>query len=150
MRSPRPCPGGRAVWWWRTWSETPCPTPPKELSGWLKPGWQEVSGRAENRESRNVINDDGKTTIEQFTDLAEPPALFRTWKRQRDQWVQNERPARESLVLFQQIYEWYGIQEREGEKVELLVGDGVLRHGLGEESFCHPVLLQKLELEFYL
>ncbi len=128
---------------------TPCPTPPRELSEWLKPGWQEVSGRAETRESRNVVDKDGNTSIEQFAASSERPSLFQPWNRQREQWSQNERPARDSLVLFQRVYEWYGIQEREGEKIELLVGDGLLRSGVGEDAFCHPVLLQKLELEFF-
>jgi hypothetical protein len=43
--------------------------------------------------------------------------MLRVWKKQREQWAVNERPARESLSLFQQVYEWYGIQEREGEKI---------------------------------
>ena len=61
----------------------------------------------------------------------------------------NERPARESLALFQTVYEWYGVQEREGERIELLVGDGLLRCPDASGEFRHPILLQKLELEFY-
>jgi very-short-patch-repair endonuclease len=128
---------------------TPCPTPPRELTDWLKPGWKEVGGRAEARESRNVRDKDGNTLIEQFTDARERPLVFQTWKKQRDQWAENERPARDSLVLFQQVYEWYGINEREGERVELIVGDGIIRCGAADDPFHHPVLLQKLELEFY-
>lgn len=128
---------------------TPCPTPPREITDWLKPGWREVGGRAEVRESRNVRDKDGDTLIEQFADAQERPLLFQTWKKQHDQWAENERPARDSLVLFQQVYEWYGINEREGERVELIVGDGIIRCGAGEDAFHHPVLLQKIELEFY-
>ena len=61
----------------------------------------------------------------------------------------NEAPARASLKLFQTVYEWYGVLEREGERMELLVGDGLLRWTPESgEKFSHPVLLQKLELEF--
>jgi superfamily I DNA/RNA helicase len=53
------------------------------------------------------------------------------------------------MALFQAVYEWYGVQEREGERVELLVGEGLLSCPDGGGAFSHPVLLQKLVLEFY-
>jgi hypothetical protein len=74
---------------------------------------------------------------------------LRDWQRQREQWVKNETPARQTLALFQTVYEWYGILEREGEKIELMVGDGLLCCPDAAGKFRHPVLLQKLELEFY-
>jgi len=127
---------------------TPCPSPPAELSGWLKIGWREYRGTVAVEATRNVVKD-GKTRIERFEDNHQRPALLRDWQRKRDLWVTNERPARQVLTLFQTIYEWYGIQEREGEKIEILVGDGLLRCPDVNGEFCHSVLLQKLELEFY-
>lgn len=127
---------------------TPCPPPPPALSVWLKQGWREYRGTVEVEATRNVVTD-GETRIERFEDNYQRPALLRDWQRERDLWVTNERPARHALTFFQTVYEWYGIQEREGEKIEMLVGDGLLRcQGTGGE-FRHPVLLQKLELEFY-
>src|SRR5208283_3924432 len=64
-------------------------------------------------------------------------------------WVTNERPTRHAMTFFQTVYEWYGILEREGEKIELMVGDGLLCCRDAAGNFRHPVLLQKLELEFY-
>jgi hypothetical protein len=128
---------------------TRCPSPPHELADWLNPDWQELSGKAEVRRSRNVVEKGGQTLIERFDDDAQRPLLLRTWRDQRDQWLVNERPARQSLALFQTVYEWFGVQEREGERMELLLGDGLLRCPDPSGEFCHPVLLQKVELEFY-
>lgn len=128
---------------------TKCPSPPAALSEWLKSGWQEISGKAEAQPTRNVIGTDGKTLIERFDADSSRPSLLRVWQQQREQWVTNERPARQSMALFQTVYEWYGVQEREGERIELLVGDGLLRCLDVSGEFYHPVLLQKLELEFY-
>ena len=128
---------------------TRCPLPPPELSDWLKRGWQEISGKVEVQPTRNVVGRDGKTLIEQFDADARRPLLLRAWQQQREQWVTNERPARQSLTLFQTVYEWYGVQEREGERIELLVGDGLLRCPDVGGEFHHPVILQKLGLEFY-
>ncbi len=127
---------------------TPCPPPPAALSVWLKLGWREYRGTVEIEETRNVVKDD-QTHIERFEDDYQRPVLLRDWQRQRDVWVTNERPARHALAFFQTVYEWYGIQEREGEKIELLVGDGLLHCPNAGGEFLHPVLLQKLELEFY-
>lgn len=128
---------------------TQCPPPPPVLSDWLKSGWQEASGKVEAYPTRNIIGKDGRTLIERFEADSRRPLLLRTWQQQREQWVTNERPARQSMTLFQTIYEWYGVQEREGEKIELLVGDGLLSCPNVDGDFYHPVLLQKLELEFY-
>ncbi len=128
---------------------TKCPPLPAALSEWLKPGWQELSGKAEFQPTRNVIGRNGKTLIERFDADSRRPSLLRVWQQQREQWVTNERPARQSMALFQTVYEWYGVQEREGERIELLIGDGLLRCPDVSGEFYHPVLLQKLELEFY-
>lgn len=128
---------------------TRCPPPPPVLSDWLRPGLQEISGKVEVQPTRNVIGRDDKTLVERFDADSRRPSLLREWQHQREQWVTNERPARQSLTLFQTVYEWYGVQEREGERIELLVGDGLLSCPDGGGEFHHPIILQKLELEFY-
>lgn len=129
---------------------TQCPPPPAALAEWLKPGWRELPGAVEIQPTRNAVDREGRTIIERFDADSRRPSLLRAWQQQREQWVTNERPARQSLAFFQTVYEWYGVQEREGERIELLVGDGLLQcvPEIGEK-FRHPVLLQKLELEFY-
>lgn len=128
---------------------TQCPTPPEAIRDWIEPGWRDLPGICEALVSRTVTGKDGHTRIERFTEDTRRNQVFGKWQDDRDQWIENERPAREALVLFQEIYEWYGAAEREGEKVELLVADGLLRCPALDGLFHHPVLLQKLELEFY-
>lgn len=129
---------------------TDCPPPPAELAEWLKPGWRELPGTVEIQQTRNAVDRKGKTIIERFEDDSRRPSLLRDWQQKRKQWVTNEYPARQSLAFFQTVYEWYGVQEREGERVELLIGDGLLQCAAENgEKFHHPILLQKLELEFY-
>ncbi len=126
-----------------------CPPPPPALVEWLKPGWREFPGAIEIQPTRNGSGRGGKTQLEQFEADARRTSLLCSWKQEREQWVVNEAPARASLKLFQTVYEWYGVLEREGERMELLVGDGLLRWTPESgEKFSHPVLLQKLELEF--
>ncbi|MBX7123547.1 MAG: hypothetical protein K1X42_15575 [Opitutaceae bacterium] len=105
---------------------TECPRPPAELSEWLKPGWRDIDGEVDFHPTRNRVNADGHTRVEAFDYDRGRPTLLNAWRQQRDQWVSNERPAREALKFFQQVYEWFGAIEREGERIELLVGDGLV------------------------
>ncbi|HWF20133.1 MAG TPA: AAA domain-containing protein, partial [Verrucomicrobiae bacterium] len=126
-----------------------CPPPPAGLKGWLKPDWQKVDGKAEFLPSRNMPGFEGRKRVERFDEDPIRVEGFREWVREREQWVKNERPLKRASALFQEVYEWFGMLEREGERIELLLGDGLLcwQHETGE--FKHPVLLQKLELEFH-
>jgi hypothetical protein len=128
---------------------TTCPPPPVSLSEWLKPGWRDFPGKIELENSRNIPGNVGKTRFERFEDDDQRRAQLQNWQRQREEWVTNENPARHTLTFFQKVYEWYGILEREGEKIDLMVGDGLLCARDAAGKCRHPVLLQKLELEFY-
>jgi hypothetical protein len=124
------------------------PLPPASISPWLKPGWREFSGQVEILDSRNVVGKDGKTQVERFENDIQLEPQLRKWKLEREKWLVNERPARQSMALFETVYEWWGALQREGNKIELLVGDGLVKCKEDTGNFSHPVLLQKLELEF--
>jgi very-short-patch-repair endonuclease len=128
---------------------TACPPPPAAIADWLKTGWQGIDENVEVHPSRNFPDKDGRARIEQFNEVPQRPTLLRRWQQQRSEWQFNERPAHESLAIFQTVYEWFGIHEREAERIEILAGDGLLDCPHEGGNFHHPVLLQKLELEFY-
>jgi very-short-patch-repair endonuclease/DNA polymerase III delta prime subunit len=128
---------------------TPCPKPPEILSDWLIPGWTKIYNKAEVRESRNIAKKD-ETEIEGFDDIGERKKAFEVWIKKRNVWADNEKFTWEAVKFFERIYELYGQMEREGERIELLLGEGILE--CSDESlgiFRHPVLLQRLELEFH-
>lgn len=128
---------------------THCPTPPATIADWLKPGWQEIDASAEVQPTRTVREKDEPAISERFEDRPQRPASLRKWLEERAEWQQKEQPARQVLAVFQTAYEWFGIHEREAEQIELLVGDGLLNCPDEAGAFNHPVLLQRLELEFY-
>jgi very-short-patch-repair endonuclease/Cdc6-like AAA superfamily ATPase len=120
---------------------TPCPPPPAALKEWIKPGWQKIDGNVEIQSSRK--------RLESLEDDSQRVTALKRWTQEREQWIKSEKPLGKASTLFEEVYEWFGMVEREGERVELLLGDGLLcwQHESGE--FRHPVLLQKLELEFH-
>lgn len=129
---------------------TPCPRLPEILSDWLIPGWTKIDQKVEVKKSKNIIDEkDGETLTEMFSDVKERQVALDQWSQKRSVWVENEKPTREALALFEKVYEMYGHMEREGERVELLVGDGILEYkSEASGNFYHPILLQHLELEF--
>ena len=126
-----------------------CPEPPEPIADWLMPGWQEIEGAVAVHPSHTFPDKNGGTQIEFFDEVTRRPALLKEWQQARAAWQITERPARQSLKLFQAVYEWYGRQEREAESIEILCGDGLLHCPSESGTFDHPMLLQKLELEFY-
>ena len=52
------------------------------------------------------------------------------------------------MKIFEALYELYGRLDREAERVELVLGDGILSWRRLEGGIYHPILLQRLQLEF--
>ena len=126
-----------------------CPPPPKAIAGWVEPGRDNVDSGGEFLASRNILDRSGLSRLERFEDVPERVSIGGQWRRERDVWQVAERPARQSIAIFQSVYEWFGIHEREPEQIEILAADGLLNCADEQGEFNHPVLLQRLELEFY-
>lgn len=127
---------------------TSCPEPPEVLRPWLERGWNEPTGEPDVRKAILGKDDHGATISIPFeADLARPQAL-RQWLGVREVWLKNEKPARAAMHVFEKLYEIRGQIEREGEKIELILGDGILSWKRDDGGIFHPVLLQRLQLEF--
>ena len=61
-----------------------------------------------------------------FTDDTERVAAFEEWKVRRAKWVEGERPAVAARQLFQRIHALWTTVQREGDRMELALADGML------------------------
>lgn len=127
-------------------SLTACPKPPELLDGWLKPGWQAVGAQPEVLPSRNFPDKKKGTTTVAFDDDEERVAALSTWTAVRTKWATAELPAIAARQLFERIHALWTTMQREGDRVELVLGDGML--GVPDQLIRHPVLLQRVNLEF--
>jgi hypothetical protein len=127
---------------------TSCPPPPAVISAWIERGWQDLANETKVKPSRNELDAEGRTVIVRFEDDPERKPTLDGWIPQREAWMVNERPARDAMRIFEQLYEVRGKVEREGEKIELVLGDGILTWKRGDGGVHHPILLQRLQLEF--
>src|SRR5467141_3449881 len=124
------------------------PTPPPEIAEWLEAGWDDPSRGISVLESRPEPEEQIESRVARFADSAARPAAFQRWKSVRDEWAKNEKPARACMKIFETLYALYGRIDREAERVELVLGDGILSWSRPEGGIYHPVLLQRLQLQF--
>lgn len=126
---------------------TSAPNPPEELLQWLESGWDKPEKEISVKPTINDTNELNETIIIQFADTGLDEQLM-SWKTLRDQWVVNEIPARNAMKVFERFYELYGWLQKEGERIEIVLGDGILYWNREQISINHPLLLLRLELEF--
>lgn len=124
---------------------TPCPKPPVTLDGWLKPGWQAADAETTVLESRNFL-EGNKTITVAFKEDAERVTSLNVWAVARSRWCVAERPAIAALKVFERIHTLWSALQREGDRVELVLADGML--AVSSQSVRHPVLMQRVNLEF--
>jgi hypothetical protein len=72
-------------------------------------------------------------------------AVLNEWTMARTKWAAAERPAIAVRQLFERIHALWTTIQREGDRVELVLGDGML--GVPDPLIRHPVLLQRVNLE---
>ena len=124
------------------------PEPPEEIADWLEDGWDDPANEVVVEESLDESENRGEPRMVKFDDDPARTASLQHWKILRDEWVKTEKPVRAAMKIFEMFYGLYGRIEREAERVELILGDGVLSWQRAEGGIYHPILLQRLQLQF--
>jgi very-short-patch-repair endonuclease len=124
------------------------PEPPEEISAWLEDGWDNPSNAVAAAETLEESEVHREPRIVKFLDDPARTAAWERWKLLRDEWVKAEKPARTAMKIFEMFYSLYGRIDREAERVELVLGDGILSWQRAEGGIHHPILLQRLQLQF--
>ncbi|MEE8556571.1 MAG: AAA domain-containing protein, partial [Myxococcota bacterium] len=124
--------------------ETECPEPSVVIKNWLKKGWDAVDADPESI----VKNRRGSDSVESFDDSDDRVTALGDFLDAKKAWVQEERSSIEALAVFSELFELHVRLQRESEKYQLFLGDGilVLDHEAGPVE--HPVLIQRVELRF--
>jgi len=130
-------------------STTEPPEPPPTLIPMLVAAWRDpfVESPLSQRGQEQIL----ASAVGGKRAAAEKPAERKEWQAWLDaraEWAEAEQQARRALSLFEEIYALYALMEREGERHELILGDGMLCWRHRDGVIEHPVLLQRLSLEF--
>ena len=132
---------------------TPCPPPPRILRDWMLSGWEDPTQKARIIPSKNRWRPFDETTTIRFSDNEERVSVYDRWRVRRKAWAEAERPAVLTRRLYERVHEVWTLMRREGDRLELVVADGMLQCPMsgeaGEEAAIkHPVLLQRIRVEF--
>src|SRR5579859_6975241 len=127
---------------------TRAPEPPEEIIEWLEDGWDDPSNDCVVKQTREGSEKSGEQRISKFADDPVRSASLERWRPLRNEWAKSEKPARAAMKIFESLYALYGRIDREAERVDLVVGDGILSWPRADGGIYHPILLQRLQLQF--
>jgi len=83
-----------------------------------------------------------------FADDEQRVRAWQDWLARWRRWALEERPARQALRTFEEFYGLKGRLDREGDRLELVLGDGILSWQNQSIAVYHPILIQSVRLEF--
>ena len=122
--------------------------PQLSIASWLKEGWDNPAKMPEAHETLNV------TSTVRFDADRERVANYAAWLVLRSAWVEPEIAARSAMSYYEKFYDIYASLEKDGEDLELMLGDGQLLWSTmssAEETTVrinHPILLKRVEVRF--
>ena len=130
-----------------------CPCPDARVIPWIVEDWTSLNiDNITYRESivNELVDDDGSIMEEEefFLDDRTRVEIFETWLEERVSWIDSQRPKKAGLDLYNRLFKLYSDIKREPESVELILGDGNIAWSTGDRKIDHPVLFQKVKLEF--
>lgn len=122
--------------------------PPLSIASWLKKGWDNPATMPQVHETLSV------TSTVRFDADQERVVNYAAWLEQRSAWVEPEVAARSAMSFYEKFYDIYASLEKDGEDLELMLGDGQLLWSTlssAEEAAVrinHPILLKRVEVRF--
>jgi very-short-patch-repair endonuclease len=121
--------------------ESECPEPSVVIKNWLKPGWNRVDA-----DPGSIV----KKTLkgQSFADSEERVEAFDNWMDRKREWELSERKVVEALSVFADLFELRSRFDRESEKYQLFLADGMLVVDQDGGRIRHPILTQRVELLF--
>jgi DNA polymerase III delta prime subunit len=128
---------------------TDCPQPSVIIRNWMRPGWDQVgtATKALVYKSRKIKTDGGGVP-ESFEDSEERIDAFDEWLDRRNEWAAQEQGVTDSLGVFSDLFDLSGKIDRESEKYQLYLADGILVMDHPAGQVRHPLLLQRVQLDF--
>ena len=121
--------------------ESECPEPSVVIRNWLKPGWDRVDA-----DPATIVKKTFKGQA--FADSEQRVDAFEKWMDQKRVWESSERSVVQALGVFSDLFELRSRFDRESEKYQLYLADGMIVVNQDGGTIQHPILLQRVELLF--
>ena len=127
---------------------TRSPVPPSELAPWLLGGWELPSSKDPEVRLVRAVEKDGVSKEIRFDDDPQRLSSFSTWLVQWRIWANEELPVRRIDDFWSQLFSIHADLQREGERLELVLGEGILSFSTDGRKILHPITLQSVA-KFY-
>ena len=124
------------------------PRLPASLEGWLDRSFDDPYTEPKFRSERSITQPDGTVRIERFDEDAARFSAWSAWLEKWHIWARDERPVREAEKVYERFHELYGELQREGERYELVLADGVLFWKWDKGLVHYPLILMPVQLRF--
>jgi very-short-patch-repair endonuclease len=117
-----------------------------ELREWLALRYDDPFKEPVLKESLTRRIGENEFVEEKFRDVPKRVEVSNAWLSDWRAWSELEKPNRRADEFFKWVYTLHGLLKRDSERYELILGDGILKSA--RDRVSHPLLLQKLSLEF--
>jgi very-short-patch-repair endonuclease len=125
--------------------EPECPEPSVVLKNWFKAGWNRVDAEP-NSFVKKTLKKNGRRLA--FEDAEERVDALEAWLETKRTWEVEARHDAQGLAVFQNLFDLRARFQRESEKYQLFLADGILTFDHEDGEVSHPLLLQRVELRF--
>jgi very-short-patch-repair endonuclease len=125
--------------------EPECPEPSVVLKNWLKAGWNRVDSDPGSF-VKKTLQKSGRRF--EFEETEERVDALEAWLETKRAWESDARHISQGIAVFQKLFDLRARFQRESEKYQLFLADGILTLNHGEGEVSHPILLQRIELRF--
>ncbi|MCT3520804.1 hypothetical protein EFR50_08220 [Lactobacillus delbrueckii subsp. lactis] len=134
-----------------------CPEPNVSFKDWLKVGWDDYLKQVEHldiikqentaNESTPYSEDDESQLYESFEDDEQRVTDYNSWLKDREIWQSRQKPLEKVNALFLDFFDLYQNLAQNSEVHELMIANGLLTLR-DDPNINHPILLQKVKIEF--
>lgn len=127
------------------------PPPPHGLEHWVEGNWREPGTQVSVRTTAVDATEGNRGGPERVGDDPNRRNKLEAWLTSWRCWSEKERPLWLTMELFSRLYALHGRLEREKDRIELAVGDGILKWRARNDDqsaveIDYPVLLKRVEL----
>lgn len=125
-----------------------CPPFPEALNEWLDIGWDDPSYELAPKVKERTVQRGNDYVVVPFEASSDRLRIYDEWSQKRTLWRTLELPARHAGKVWDRLFSLHHDLQRDGETLELMLGDGIVSYKGQLEATFHPLVLRKVELFF--
>ena len=125
-----------------------CPSFPEALNEWLDTGWDDPTFELAPKLKERTIQRGNDYVVVTFEASPDRLRSYDEWSQKRALWRSLELPARQVNKVWDRLFSLHHDLQRDGETLELMLGDGIVSYKGQLEATFHPLVLRKVELFF--